>query len=595
MEAQKLANQNLPESSLPKWNLSSLFENESQAKTAVAVLHKTAKGFADMYKGKIENAEVLLKAVQSYEKIYEGLKKVQSFAYLYYITHMEDEGRIKFYHFATENSAMISTHLAFFSIEINTLPEQIVKDKILTTYTTFLQEILNFKPHLLPEEIEKTLLKKSSTSSLAWRNFHDSVVVRLQFAFEGKNAELSQILNTFLDSDSKKRHEAAMSLSKTLGENVETFAFIMNTLIKDKEIEDQMRGFKKPISERNLSNCIEDEIVDSLISSVKKRYGHTSHRYYKLKAKIFGQEKLNYWDRNAPMPFHLQKEYSFNEAKTITLEAYNEFSPRMARIGNSFFEKNWIDAPAYKGKGSGAFMMPTTPNTNPFIMVNFLGNARCVSTLAHELGHGIHQFLSNKQSILMCEAPLTFAEIASVFGEKLVFEKMLKTAQTKEERLAMLAGKIEDTINTCVTQIAYCEFERQLHEKRKAGTISTEEICQTWLNVNIEAMGDGVDYSSQKHKYSWAYIGHFIDYPFYVYAYSFADILVNSLYKIYKSNTVENFQEKYIELLSAGGSLRHKELLAPFNIDISTEEFWLNGIAILEEMIEEFENEYYAK
>lgn len=582
----KLENQKLP-----IWDLSSLFENETQAKTAVAVLHKTAKGFADMYKGKIENSEVLLKAVQSYEKIYEGLKKVQSFAYLYYITHMEDEGRIKFYHFATENSAMISTHLAFFNIEINKLSEEIVKDKILAPYKAFLQEILDFKPHILPEEIEQTLLKKSSTASLAWRNFHDSVVVRLKFHFEGKEVELSTILNGFLSNDANTRKECAMELSKVLGENIETFAFIMNTLIKDKEIEDKMRGFKKPISERNLSNSVEDDIVDALIEAVKSSYKNTSHRYYKLKAKIFEQEKLNYWDRNAPMPFYVERKYSFEEAKNITLEAYNEFSPRMARIGNSFFEKNWIDAGVYKGKGSGAFMMPTTPNTNPFIMLNYLGNARCVSTLAHELGHGIHQFLSNKQSVLMCEAPLTFAEIASVFGEKLVFEKMLKTAQTKEERLAMLAGKIEDTINTCITQIAYCEFENQLHEKRKLGTISTEEMCQTWLDVNIEAMGEGIDYSSQKHKYSWAYIGHFIQYPFYVYAYSFADILVNSLYKIYKSNTVENFQEKYIELLSAGGSLRHKDLLSPFNIDISKQEFWLGGIAILQEMIDEFEKE----
>ena len=586
MEAQNLENQNLP-----KWDLSSLFESEKQAKTAVAVLHKTAKGFEEMYKNKIDSAEVLLKAIQSYENIYDGMRKVESFAYLYYITHMEDDERTKFYHFVSENTAVISTYLAFFKIEINKLPEKIVKDEILQAYKAFLQETLAFKPYFLPEEIEQTLIKKSSTSSLAWRKFFDSIIVRLKFEFEGKEVDLSQILNTFLDSDTQKRKKAAESLSKTLGQNIETFAFVMNTLIKDKEIEDQMRGFKKPISERNLSNSVEDEIVESLISSVKKSYKNTSHRYYKLKAKIFGQEKIPYWDRNAPMPFHSNKHFSFEEAKKITLEAYNEFSPRMARIGNSFFEKNWIDAGAYKGKGSGAFMMPTSPNANPFILLNFLGNARCVSTLAHELGHGIHQFLANKQTPLLCDAPLTFAEIASVFGEKLVFEKMLAGAESKNERLAMLAGKIEDVINTCVTQIAYCEFERKLHEKRKFGTISADEICQTWLDVNIEAMGDGIDYSTRMHKNSWAYIGHFIQYPFYVYAYSFADILVNSLYKIYKSNSVENFQEKYINLLSAGGSLRHKELLAPFNIDISKEEFWLKGMSILEEMIAEFESE----
>lgn len=575
---------------LPAWNLSSLFKGDTEAKTAVAVLYKGAKQFDEWYKGKMHSPEILLKAIHSYEKIVDGMHRVSAFAYLNYITHMNDNNRKSLYQFVSENLAAISTYIAFFTIEINKIPKAIIEHESLVKYQTFLQNILEFKPYELPEEIEQVLIKKSVTSSSAWSQFFDEFSCNIKFKYGKKDLNSSEIFNLLSDKSPKKRKEAAQSIEKTLGDNIKVFTFITNTLAKDKEIEDMMRGFKNPIASRNISNLIEDEIVQSLISSVKKSYSDTSHKYYQLKAKILGQKKLNYWDRNAPMPFVSEKKYSFDEAKNITLEAYQEFSPRMARIGKSFFDKKWIDVPVREGKDNGAFSHPTCTTANPFIMLNFLGKPRDVATLAHELGHGVHQFLAKEQGALLCQTPLTLAETASVFGEQLVFQRMLAETKSKKERLAMLSGKIEDMLNTSVRQIAFCDFETQVHAKRKQSDLSTEEICNIWLSVQKESLGSAFSFE-EGYKYYWSYIPHFIHSPFYVYAYAFGDILVNSLYGVYQSGKVDNFEEKYIRMLSAGGSLRHKELLAPFGIDISKETFWHGGMSVLSEMIKVFEAE----
>lgn len=578
---------------LPSWNLSSLFKTNTEAKTAVAVLQKGSKQFEEQYKGKMQSAEILLKAVQSYEKIVDGMHRVSAFAYLSYITHMNENDRKSFYQFANESLASISTHLTFFTIEINKLPKKIIEDKSLAKYKTFFRNILEFKPYELPEEIERVLIKKSVTSSSAWSQFFDEFSCNLRFKYGKKELNSSEIFNLLSEKSSKARKTAAQAIEKTFGDNIKVFTFITNTLAKDKEIEDTMRGFKDPISSRNIANLIEDEIVQSLVSSVKKSYNDTAHKYYKLKAKILGQTKLNYWDRNAPMPFTSERKYSFDEAKDLTLEAYQEFSPRMARIGKSFFDKNWIDVPVREGKDSGAFSHPTCTTANPFIMLNFLGKPRDVATLAHELGHGVHQFLAKEQGALLCQTPLTLAETASVFGEQLVFQKMLAGTKSKKERLAMLSSKIEDMLNTSVRQIAFCDFETQVHAKRKQGELSTDEICNIWLAVQKESLGSAFNFT-EGYKYYWSYIPHFIHSPFYVYAYAFGDILVNSLYGIYKSGKIKNFEEKYIEMLAAGGSLRHKELLAPFGIDISKEAFWRGGMSVLADMIKVFEKEIAA-
>ena len=577
---------------LPAWNLSSLFAKPEDCKKAVIIIKTSVEQFAVQYKGKIASAEILEKAVKSYENIVDGMHRIGTYAYLNFITHMNEQDRKGLYQQVSEALAVFSSEIAFFTLEINKLDEKIVFDSPLAKYKTFFENIRLFKPYELSEEIEQVLIKKSVTSSDAWSKFFDETMANLRFEFNGEELTSSKIFDLLANESQEVRKKAAKSIEKTLGNNIKTFAFITNTLAKDKQIEDEMRGFSDVISSRNLANLIEDDIVESLIASVKKSYKNTSHKYYALKAKIFKQEKLEYWDRNAPMPFNSNVKYSYEEAKNITLEAYGEFSGRMSRIAKSFFEKNWIDAPTRDFKDSGAFSHPSSTSTNPFIMLNFLGKQRDVATMAHELGHGVHQFLAKNQGALLCQTPLTLAETASVFGEQLVFQKLLKETQSKEARLEMLSSKIEDMLNTSIRQIAFCDFELQVHNKRKDGELSPEQIGEIWLNIQKESLGDAFNFageSGEGYKHYWSYIPHFVHSPFYVYAYAFGDILVNSLYNIYKSGTVENFEEKYITMLETGGALRHKELLAPFGIDISKEDFWQNGMKVLEDMICKFE------
>jgi oligoendopeptidase F len=386
----------------------------------------------------------------------------------------------------------------------------------------------------------------------------------------------------------QEREASAKELGRVLGENLKTITFIFNTIIKDKQIEDEYRGFKKPIDARNLANFIETNVVQNLVKSVRENYSELSHKYYKLKAGIFGVEKLKYWDRNAPLPFLDEKTFTFEEAKKITLESYAEFSPKMAEIGEKFFINNWIDADVYDGKDSGAFSHSTVPCANPFIMLNFLGKTRDVATMAHELGHGVHQFLARKQGALMSGTPLTLAETASVFGEMLVFQKLLKSATSREEKLAILGGKIEDMLNTVVRQIAFCEFEITLHDMRKNGELSSDAICEAWLEVQTKSLGDGIEFE-EGYRSFWGYISHFFHAPFYVYAYAFGDCLVNSLYSLYKSGKVANFEEKYIQMLEKGGGEHHSELLKPFGISLTESEFWQGGLDVLKSYITEFE------
>lgn len=581
----------MPENNLPAWELSTLFHNTEDCTKGIEVLKKNVIQFANLYKGKITTTDALEKATVSYENIIDGMHRIGAYAYLNYITHMNEQDRKKLYQNVSEALAVLSAEIAFFALEVNTLDEKTVFDAKLSKYKTYFENIRMYKPFELPESIEQVLIKKSITSASAWSKLFDETMSRLRFNYEGKEFTSAQIFDLLSNKDEAKRKKAAESISETLKENINIFAFITNTLAKDKAIEDEMRGFKAPISARNLANLIEDDIVHSLISSVKNSYQKTAHKYYALKAKILNKKKLEFWDRNAPMPFTSNMHFSYDEAKNITLEAYQGFSSRMARIGKAFFDKNWIDAPVRDFKDSGAFSHPASTSANPFIMLNFLGKPRDVATMAHELGHGVHQFLAKNQGALLCQTPLTLAETASVFGEQLVFQKMLKETQSLESRLEMLSSKIEDMINTTVRQIAFCDFEIRVHAKRKEHELSAEEICEIWMDIQRESLGDAFNFTDE-YRYYWSYIPHFIHSPFYVYAYAFGDILVNSLYKIYQDGKTQNFEEKYLTMLQTGGALRHKELLAPFGIDISKQEFWQNGMEVLADMINQFESEY---
>jgi oligoendopeptidase F len=398
----------------------------------------------------------------------------------------------------------------------------------------------------------------------------------------------AEALHLMSDRDPAMRKAAAQSLGKVMGDTAPLFSLITNTLAKDKEIEDKWRNYPRPQSYRNLSNQVEDEVVDALVSAVRGCYGQLSHRYYKLKAKWFGVDQLDYWDRNAPLPDDSDRTFTWEQARDSVLGAYGEFSPDLASLGKRFFDNRWIDAPVRPGKSPGAFAHPTVTTAHPYLLVNFLGKSRDVMTLAHELGHGVHQVLAAKQGGLMADTPLTLAETASVFGEMLTFQSMLKAETDPKRRRAMLAGKVEDMLNTVVRQVAFYQFETLVHDERRRGELPPERIGELWMSVQTDSLGPALRFHDE-YKWFWTYIPHFIHSPFYVYAYAFGDCLVNSLYSVYRSGAVADFPAKYLHMLSAGGTLRHKELLAPFGLDAGDPAFWRQGLDVVVGFIDELE------
>ncbi|MBT4463672.1 MAG: M3 family oligoendopeptidase, partial [Rhodospirillaceae bacterium] len=404
---------------------------------------------------------------------------------------------------------------------------------------------------------------------------------------DGDDLTMSDILNRLSEPDADTRKVAAKALGKGLAENSRLFSLVTNTLAKDKATEDAWRSYRRPISSRNLSNQVEDNVVDALVSSVKESYPDLSHRYYKLKAKWFGVDALDYWDRNAPLPDDDAKLYDWDMAQKTVLDAYGQFDPEMADIATHFFDKRWIDAALRPGKDSGAFSHSTVPSAHPYILMNFHGKARDVMTLAHELGHGVHQVLAAGQGTLRADTPLTTAETASVFGEMLTFRSLLDAEDDPGLRRILLAGKVEDMLNTVVRQIAFHEFETLVHGERAAGELSVERLGDIWMQVQSDSLGDGIRLDDDYRSY-WSYIPHFIHSPFYVYAYAFGDCLVNSLYDVFASGH-PGFQAKYLEMLSGGGTRMHKELLAPFGLDASDPDFWKRGLKMVSGFIDELE------
>jgi oligoendopeptidase F len=389
------------------------------------------------------------------------------------------------------------------------------------------------------------------------------------------------------DRDGAIRRKAAKAIGTVFARNRRLFAHITNTLAKDKEIEDKWRGFARPVSSRNLANFVEDEVVDALVAAVKASYADLSHRYYRQKAKWFGRDQLDYWDRNAPLPDADDREIAWPEATAIVLDSYAAFSPELARIGRRFFDNRWIDAPPRAGKAPGAFAHPTVPSAHPYLLLNYHGKTRDVMTLAHELGHGVHQVLAGPRGQLMSDTPLTLAETASVFGEMLTFQSLLARESDPKRRRVLLAGKVEDMLNTVVRQIAFHEFERKLHDERRAGELSADRIGEIWLDIQTESLGPALRFDDE-YRVFWCYIPHFVHTPFYVYAYAFGDCLVNSLYAVYQG-AQQGFAEKYLDMLAAGGTRRHKELLAPFGLDASDPAFWSKGLGVITGFIDELE------
>lgn len=586
---------------LPHWDLTHFYPSmdSKDLKKDTDLFAKSCVDFQKSYDGKIKSldADKLATAIKKYEAIEELGGKIGSYSQLLYCENVSDPSRAKFYQDMGELITDCGSHLLFFSLQLNAISDKVLKEmfkqsKALAKYEPWLRDIRQMRPYQLPEAQEKILHEKSIVGRAAWARLYDETLASMRFTMGKKQFTSEQMLDKMSSSKAKVREEAAKAYGEGLKENASLFTLITNTLAKDKAIEDGFRGFEKPISSRNLANAVEDEVVQALMSSVKDAYPKLSHRYYKLKAKWFGVKKMNYWDRNAPLPSSGETLYSYKQAQKIVLDSYHDFSPKIADIGKRFFDENWIDAPTKEGKVGGAFSHPTVPSVHPYILLNYLGKPRDVMTMAHELGHGVHQMLAAKQGALMADTPLTLAETASVFGEQLTFRAMLKKEKDAKKRKALIAHKVEDMLNTVVRQIAFCEFERQLHNARAHGELSTEDICDIWMGVQKDSLGSAFKYGKE-YRYYWSYIPHFIHTPFYVYAYAFGDCLVNSLYAVYQDyeakGKAKEFEKKYIEMLSAGGTLRHKELLAPFGLDASKPEFWNQGLNIISDMIDELE------
>jgi oligoendopeptidase F len=477
-------------------------------------------------------------------------------------------------------------------LELNWIDEKDLDAKTsgsaeLARYASWLRDVRAMRPHQLADEIEKLLYEKQVAGRAAWVRLFDETMAGLRFPYRGRELSSTEILNLLSAHDGEVRKAAAKSTGKVLGDNIRLFSLITNTLAKDKEIEDRWRNFARPVSSRNLSNYVEDEVVDALVEAVKGSYPRLSHRYYALKARWFGVKQLDYWDRNAPPPDEDDRIVPWNEARDTVLNAYGAFSDELAGLGRKFFDNAWIDAPVRPGKASGAFAHPTVPSAHPYLLLNYQGKTRDVMTLAHELGHGVHQVLAGPQGQLMADTPLTLAETASVFGEMLTFQAMLDATTDEKSRRAMLASKVEDMINTAVRQVAFYEFERKVHDARREGELSAEKLSEIWFDVQGESLGPAIRFE-EEYGHFWAYIPHFIHSPFYVYAYAFGDCLVNSLYSLYEDSGPD-FVDKYFDMLKAGGTLRHKELLAPFGLDATDPHFWLRGLGLVESFIDELE------
>jgi len=581
--------------SLPEWDLSDLYPAPDSAELArdLAESAAAAADFARHYQGKLAGlaGAELADAIAEYERIAETLGRLASYAGLRHAADMTDPTISRQAQDTREKVTDISARTLFFTLELNRLEDERLAELLATPslkrYRPWLRDIRAFRPHQLSDEAERLIHERSVAGSQAWIRLFDETLAALRFPFGGKELSNAEILHLLSDKDEAKRREAAKSLGKVLGENVRLFALVTNTLAKDKEIEDRWRRFATPAASRHLANHLEAEVVEALVNAVEDAYPRLSHRYYRIKARWLGKEKLEYWDRNAPLPEDDDREVPWAEAQKCVLGAYGDFSPELAGVVRRFFERPWIDAPLRPGKAPGAFCHPTVTSAHPYVLLNYQGKTRDVMTLAHELGHGAHQMLAASQGYLMSDTPLTLAETASVFGEMLTFQALLRGEGEKRRRRVMIAAKVEDMLNTVVRQIAFYDFERMLHAERRAGELTAERIGEIWMEVQRKSLGDAFRFEDE-YKLYWSYIPHFIHAPFYVYAYAFGDCLVNSLYAVYE-RAEPGFQERYLAMLRAGGTLHHKELLAPFGLDASDPGFWAKGLALIERFIGELE------
>ncbi len=580
---------------LPEWDLTDLYPApDSEAVRAdLDWAKQEARAFEADFKGKLDSlarSGGLIEAIRRTEKLGDVTGRLGSYAFLRYAQDTVDPDRAKFMGDLNEALTDLSTRLIFFELELNRIDDAVLEgafaaDAELARYRPWFDELRKAKPYQLEDRVEELFHEKDITGAQSWNRLFDETMAALTFEVGDERLGLESTLHLLSDKDEVKREAAFHGLSGTLRENSRLFTQITNVLAKDKEISDRWHGFADIADSRHLSNSVEREVVDALEKAVSDAYPRLSHRYYQMKAKWFGKDQLNAWDRNAPLPESDDRVFTWDEARTTVMEAYGAFSPELAEVAEPFFTSGWIDGPVRAGKMPGAFAHPTVPSAHPYLMLNYLGKARDVMTLAHELGHGVHQVLAAPQGTLMSQTPLTLAETASVFGEMLTFRSILAATTEPRLRFALLSAKVEDMLNTVVRQIAFYSFERRVHTARRQGELRTEDLNEIWLSVSKESLGPGVRLN-EGYEAFWSYIPHFIHSPFYVYAYAFGDCLVNSLYAQYEKAEA-GFAERYFELLKAGGSKHHSALLKPFGLDARDPHFWSLGLSMIERLIDE--------
>ncbi len=599
-----LSQKNTPDlGDLPTWDLSTFYNGveDPQIETDIASLGQDAAEFANTYRGKIdglareEGGDAIGAALIRFEALEDRMGRLAAYAGLVFASSSTVPEHARLYGDVQGSLTEIGSELIFFGLELNALDDDLIGDlatgsEVFARYAPWVRDLRLHRAHDLADDIERLMQDKSLTGRAAWTRLFDETMARMRFVPGEEGSELislEQVLDRLSDADREVRKQAVGALVERFSQDLPLFAHITNTLSKDLDTDRRWRGYDDVATQRHIANRVEAPVVDALTRSVQDAYPRLSHRYYALKAKWMGLDKLEVWDRNAPLPEEKADLVPWGRAKEIVLSAYADFTPELATLAEPFFEKGWINAAPLEGKAGGAFSHPTVPSAHPFILLNYMGRTRDVMTLAHELGHGVHQVLAADQGALMAETPLTLAETASVFGEMLTFKRMLSETRDPVSRKVMLASKVEDMLNTSVRQIAFYTFERRLHEARAKGELTAQEIGQIWMEVQTESLGPSVNLS-EGYETFWCYIPHFIHSPFYVYAYAFGDCLVNSLYAVYEQSS-EGFAARYFDMLKAGGTRRHKELLAPFGLDASDPTFWAGGLGVIEGFIDELE------
>lgn len=581
---------------LPAWDLSDLYNGikDPQIEKDLKKYKKNALELRQKYRGKLEklSPDEFAAALKLLEKNSILGGRLGGFAYLNMSTQMKNADAMMFYQNISEKLTDYAKPTVFFSLELNKLPESKIrewlKNKKVGFYKPFIKRVRRYKKFELSEELEELLLEKSVTSSEAWVRLYEETSARLRYSVDGHSYNDAEISKLLLDKNADVRHKAGREINRVAQENAPLFSLIYNMIVKDKAIEDKKRGFKHPISARNMSEDVKDEVVETLTETVRKNYQNQAHRFYKLKAKWLGVEKISYWDRNAPLPFSSDKTYTWDQAVRLVLAGYEKFSPKLKNIAEDFFANNWVDVPPRDGKRSGAYCSGPIVSQHPYLFLNFTGKQNDVLTLAHELGHGCHHQLRLKNGDLNEHSRMTTEEVASVFGEMLVFQSLLHSLDNDKAKLALIASKVGDMINTAIRQIAFHCFETRVHNERRAGEVSEERLCEIWLEEMRDSLGEYVEVGDDC-KYIWSQVGHFFFLPFYVYAYSFADCLVNSLYEVYQQKEVENFEDKYLHLLSQTAIGDYEKILQPFGLNPNKPDFWQQGLNLISSYIDELE------